>query len=331
MQGLRHLYGHTGRRAEWKRLVEEIVPDFIDPDNDGPLPGREEDWSLVTEYRVRLTLEERQWAKAERLQTVLVEWNRQRAGPALDRPPEELENEMRNSIRSLAVSLGLLGYIRREIELESCVPAYEESLELNEDIGDQAGAATCAFNLGYAFMALPALRNLDHAERWCRRSLELYGEREPHDRGQCLGLLGAIAYERFREARTTGRPEEELLHFLTEAVRLYQEALGLLPADAVNDLAVFHNQLGILYEDTGDLDRAIHHHRKSIFYEEVQRNIYGAARARRNMAIALLNTDRRADALEYAEAALREFESYGERGAEMIERTRGLIAEIRGG
>ena len=31
MQGLRTLYGHTGRRAEWQRLVEEIVPDFVDP------------------------------------------------------------------------------------------------------------------------------------------------------------------------------------------------------------------------------------------------------------------------------------------------------------
>jgi len=42
MQGLRTLYGHTGRRAEWTRLVEEIVPIFVDPATDGSLPGREE-------------------------------------------------------------------------------------------------------------------------------------------------------------------------------------------------------------------------------------------------------------------------------------------------
>ena len=76
MQGLRKLYAHTGRRAEWKRLVEEIVPDFVDPETDGPLPGREEQWGLVTEYRVRLAQEERQWAEAERLQTVHVDWDR---------------------------------------------------------------------------------------------------------------------------------------------------------------------------------------------------------------------------------------------------------------
>jgi hypothetical protein len=48
------------------------------------------------------------------------------------------------------------------------------------------------------------------------------------------------------------------------------------------------------------------------------------------VALALLNGGRRADALEYAEAALRGFESYGDRAGEMIERAHGLIAEIRG-
>jgi hypothetical protein len=70
MQGLFQLYDHTGRRAEWAQLVEEIVPDFVDPATDGPLPGREEHWSLVTAYRVRLTEEARQWADAEQLQRV---------------------------------------------------------------------------------------------------------------------------------------------------------------------------------------------------------------------------------------------------------------------
>jgi len=36
------------------------------------------------------------------------------------------------------------------------------------------------------------------------------------------------------------------------------------------------------------------------------------------------------DALEYAEAAWRDFESYGEKAAAEIERTRELIAMIRG-
>lgn len=31
IQGLSILYDHSGRRAEWKRLVEEITSDFVDP------------------------------------------------------------------------------------------------------------------------------------------------------------------------------------------------------------------------------------------------------------------------------------------------------------
>jgi hypothetical protein len=42
MQGLRTLYDHTGRSAEWASLVEEIVPDFIDPTHGAPSPAERE-------------------------------------------------------------------------------------------------------------------------------------------------------------------------------------------------------------------------------------------------------------------------------------------------
>jgi tetratricopeptide (TPR) repeat protein len=330
MQGLRQLYDHTGRRAEWKRLVEEIVPDFVDPANHGPLPGREEVWSLVTEYQVRLAREERQWAEAERLQTGRVDWNRRRAAPALARPAGELESEEKNAIRTLSVSLNELGEILRESGRVDCISAYEEALKLAERTGDRTSAAIKAFNLGHAFKELPALRDLHQAERWYRKSLELYTERERHDRGQCVMQLGTVAYERFLEARTAKRPKEELLQYLNEAVGRYHEALDLFPADAVNDLAVNHNQLGAIYGDAGDFDRAVQHYREAVQLHEQAGNLYSAAQTRFNVAIDLLNAGRRADALEYAEAALRGFESFGERAGEGIERTRGLIAEIRG-
>ena len=54
LQGLRILYERTGRDGEWARLVASITPDFTDPDTGGPLPGREDYWSIVTGYRVKL-------------------------------------------------------------------------------------------------------------------------------------------------------------------------------------------------------------------------------------------------------------------------------------
>ena len=123
---------------------------------------------------MRLAQEERQWAEAERLQTVHIDWSRRSAAPALARPVVELKSGERNAIRTLAVSLNALGQIRRELGRTECVSVFEEALELSERIGDRALAAICAFNLGHTLKNLPVLRDLDQAERWYRRSLELY-------------------------------------------------------------------------------------------------------------------------------------------------------------
>jgi tetratricopeptide (TPR) repeat protein len=330
MEGLDQLYDHTGRRAEWARLVNEIVPDFVDPQTDGPRAGREEEWSLVTEYRVRLAREARQWAEAERLQRVCVDWNRRRAVPALAAPPESLDDVGRNAIRTLGGSLHELGRIQEELGKAECVQSFEEAMQMAERIGDQPHAAVTAFNLGHAYLTLPALRNLAQAERWYRHGLELHDERDHLGRGKLTYALGHVAYERFNNARAAKQPEQELLRHLDDAMQFYLQALALLPPNAVDDLAVTHNNLGEVYRNAGDLDRALPHYREAIRYHEGAGNLYRAAETRRNVAVALAQAGRLADAREYALAALRNYETYGDRAAEMIERTKGLIAEIEG-
>jgi tetratricopeptide (TPR) repeat protein len=340
MQGLRSLYGHTGRRAEWKRLVEEIVPDFVDPETDGPLPEREEDWSLVTQYRVRLAREERDWKEAERLQRIQVEWSRERAAPALEIPAESLDDTQRNDVRSLGASLHELGQIQREMGQAECVKSYEEAVELLERIGDNTTAATCAFNLGNAYTDLPDLRDLDQAERWYQRDLELEDERDHLGRARCLGQLGYVAWERFDEAREAeksvlrrfirlfrGSRKEPLQH-LNQALERYLEALEMFPKNAVADLAVAHNQLGGIYYAAGQMDRALYHYNQCIQYDESMGDVYGAGQTRCNVVFALWQAGRFQDALSYARAALRNFETYGNRAAEMIQKTKELIAEI---
>ena len=235
MQSLRILYGHTGRAAEWARLVEEIVPEFVDPTTEGPLPGRQEEWSLITEYRVRLTRETRRWEEAERLQWICVDWDRHRA---------------RGGDRNRVVSLD----------------------------------AVVAFNHGTACQSLPAIRDLGEAERRYRRSLELRAKGDRMGRAKCLGQLGSDAYERFREARNT-KPAPELMRHLNDALGRYRDALDMTPPDAVGQLAPIHNELGNIYGDGGDLDRAPHHCRESIRLNEARGDPYGAATTRRNLAI----------------------------------------------
>jgi tetratricopeptide (TPR) repeat protein len=262
------------------------------------------------------------------LQRVCVDWDRQRAAPALARPPEALDGAQRNDIRTLAVSLEQLGQIQRELGQAECVKAYEEAIPLYQRIGDQAAEAVAAFNLGHAYKDLPAIRDLDQAERWYRRSLELFDERDRLGRGKGHYTLGHIARERFEEAREADAPQEELLRHLNAAAQFYHQALALLPPDAVDDLAVAHNQLGIIYAEAGDFDRALPHWREAIRSHEGAGNLYAAAQTRGNVALALAQAGRLPEARAYAQAALRNFATYGPGAAAEVQETRGLIAEI---
>lgn len=332
MQGLHMLYVHTGRRAEWKRLVDEIVPDFVNMTTDGPLPDREEAWGLVTQYRVGLAQEERHWAEAERLQQAQVTWCRQRAASALTVPVEALDGGQRHAIRTLAVSISVMGHILREQGKPECAATYEETIPLYQHIGDQPGVAITAYNLGHAYINIPALRDLEQAEYWCRRSLELRDERDRLGRARGLGQLGFVAYERFKEALTAQQPEDKLLRhihiLINAALNFYYDALNLLPPHAVNDLAVMHNQLGLIFTQAVDFDRALPHYRDAIRYHESAGNLYAAAQTRCNVAGALAQAGRFEDALLYAQAALRNFEPYGVGAAEMIRDTQKFITWI---
>ena len=331
MQGLSSLYEHTGRRTEWSRLLGEIVPDFVDPATDGPLPGREDGWSVVTEYRARLAREARQWTEAERLQRINVEWARQRAASALASPPKELDAAGRHAIQTVAAALGGLAHILREQAKRECVSIYEEDYDLSNRIGSKPDAAVAAFNLGHVYKDIPAVRDLEQAERWYRSSLDMYEEHERLDRAQCLGQLGNVAVQRFREARDSRQPDKEVLRHLNDALRWYLQVLDMVPGDAVKDLAVTHNALGVIYGDAGDIDGALTHYRDAIRYLEAQGDLYSAAGTRFNVAFDLAGAGRFADAFEYANAALRNYETYGDRAAKEIQRTRELIAVIERG
>jgi len=330
MQGLQTLYEYTGRLTEWARLVYEIVPDFFDPATDSPLPGREDLWGLMIEYRVLLKKEARQWTEAERLQRIRMAWERQRAAPTIAMPLQSLDNSQRNAIRALAISAEALGTILCEQGKPECVVAYKEAIALCQHIKDKHEEAIIAFNLGHSYKEIITLRDLEQAEHWYRHSLELRDERDQLGQGRGHYALGHVAYEHFREAKAAKQTKSELIQYLNAALQFYQQALALLPSDAVYDLAVTHNQIGNIYNDVGDLDHSLLHYRECIRCDEAAGNTYGAAQTRFNVAIALGNAGRQADALAYAREALRNFETYGEGAAEEIGRTRRLIEAIEG-
>jgi hypothetical protein len=186
MQGLRPLYIQTGRNPAWRRLVEAVTPDFVDPDTDLPLSGREDDiWNVFTEYRVQLAQRERDLAKAERLQRLRADWARDNACAALARQPELRSDVQRNDIRSLGTSINQLGEIQRQNNNPGCADSYREAFRLAQSLDDKALQATCAFNLGKAYTSVTELRDFDVADRWLKQS---YDSRVPKRRQRSRSL-----------------------------------------------------------------------------------------------------------------------------------------------
>lgn len=331
MQGLRALYGHQGRTGEWARLVDGAAGLYVEAGGDGPQPGRDEAWGILTAYRVRLARAERDWAAAERLQRARVAVERHRAADALATPAARRTPDQRNRIRSLGVSAHDLGQILREQGDPGCAEHYREAMALDAGIGDDLAESIAAANLGTAYKNIPALRDLDQADHWYQRSLELVGEKAQIHRAKLLLVLGNVALERLNDAIKARQPVEILAHHLNDAARRYQEALPLFPADDVADLAVTHGLLGIVYDRAGDIPRAFDHYQRAIKFQIAMGNRFGAGQTRFNIATMCLAADRPADALLFAQAALADFESYGGRAEAHTADARALIARLKQG
>jgi tetratricopeptide (TPR) repeat protein len=327
MQGLQILYTETGRAPAWRRLVAAVIPYFVDLDTDLPLPGREDEWSFVTEYRIHIFREERD-LKAERLQRLCVDWFRKRATVALETMPERRNDIHRNEIRSLAVHTNLLGEIQRANNDPACVESYRESFALAQSAADQAGQARIALNLGKAHMDIVQLCNYDEAERWLQQSLDLRPNGDALGRGRSMSQLGRLARLHFDEASTATRSEEKRLRLINKAARLYQEALQILPQTAIGDRALSLDGLGVVYSSVGELDGALQYWQESIRYNEQAGDIFEAGLTRYNVALGLLGAGRFADARAYAEAALANFQNFRTRAAAEVQEAERLLARI---
>jgi tetratricopeptide (TPR) repeat protein len=328
MQGLRTLYYHTGRRAEWARLVGEIVPDFVDPATDGPVPGLEDSWSIFTGYRVDLARDARQWDTAERLLRSCVDWDRRRAAPTLGVPANALSAMQRKAIQSLTATLNDLAYIQLAAKKGECVDAYAEAMRLAELLGDRANAAACALSMGHACIDIPSIRDFNEAERWYRRAMDLAGATDLLTRSQCLSALGMIAYGRFDDGRSAHQPESEIVHHLRSAFALCDEGLRLLPPTEVAHLANAHSYLGFVHSAARDSEKALYHWRESIGHSEAQGDTFRAGMSRFNIARCLTNERRLADAREYAQAAARDLRGCGVSATDQLREVEQLIDVI---
>jgi tetratricopeptide (TPR) repeat protein len=339
MQGLRNLYEYQGRAAEWARLVREITPDYCTA-ADEPIAGREEQYSLVMEYRVDLAQDqERDLAHAAELQEKVAAWNRQQAAPALALPPDaQLDAVQRNRIRTLGVSVFTLGQILAEQGSAGCVQMYEETIRYTQRIQDTAAEATAHYNLGHAYKNLPAIRNLDRAEAAYQRSLALCDPNDALGRSGCINQIGMVHHERFKAARQQNAPTETLLQHAQAAETHFLRSLALCPASALADLGPTHNQLGNLYQNVGESERAREHYEKCVQLAEQIGDRYRAGQTRFNLSLMYETVAGQAAtpaqrtllvrARAYAQAALRDYQHYQGRAADREARAQQLIDRI---
>ncbi|MET8153166.1 CHAT domain-containing protein [Actinoplanes sp. NPDC049668] len=328
MQGLRALYGQAGRDAEWARLVDELVPDLVDPDTGGPRPGLTEEWGLLTDYRIQIAHDGRDWPAALRLQQASVEHSEREAATALATAPEQRTNAHRNRIRTLAADEQALGSILLAQLDPGCVDNYERAADLARASGDRQAERVVVFNLGHAHLGIPALRDLDRAEHWYRLALELTDDGDRLHKARAVGQLGGVAHQRFLDAAAAGQPKAVLVEHLNAAVAAYRQALDLLPADAKPDLATSHHQLGVIYTRAGRYDTALTHYQQAIRLKEMTGNRYSAGLTRHAVAATLMQAGNTSDAMLYARAALADYASYGAGADDDIEEVGQLIAAL---
>lgn len=329
MQGLITLYGYTGRWSEWRILVNEVEPYFINPINSGSQSGREDGWAIITYYRVELLKMDRRWAAAAQLQKLLVDFHRQKISPLLTTSSEQLDSSQRNIVRSLAVSVELLGSIQREQGLQECTTSYLEAYKLALQINDNTEAANCAFNLGRVYAGdIPPIQNLAQAEEWYQKGLTLSPQHDVLIRGRMQGQLGYLALRRFQAALRARESHTILSSYLSTAREAFEKALNTFPPGAVDDMAIAYGALGGVYLEAGQIDESIAQYREAVRCYEQLGNLYDAALVRENIAVAYARSGRLNEALLFARAALHTFDQFGTTAAQAAAKVRQNIAWI---
>jgi tetratricopeptide (TPR) repeat protein len=341
MQGLYVLYEYQGRMTEWSRLVTEIVPDYCTGD-DSPIPGREDDYSLVIGYRVNLAQTyDHDLPKAAALQEKQVAWCRRQAAPVLAMPPKTpLDARQRNVIHNLGASMTILAQIIGEQSSGDCIELLEECVLVYQRIGDANEEAITQYNIGNAYLDIADIRDLAAAETAYQRSLDLTDKNDAKGRSVSIKQIGMVHHERLREARAVSESTETVQRHAQNAELHYIQALALCPTDAVTNLGPIYYALGVFYLDVGQSGQARENFEKRIQLAELSGNGMDAGVTRFNLALTYGQFAEHETTMSgretllrraqtYAAAALRDFQHYDGRAADWGVKCQRLLDRIQ--
>jgi len=151
--------------------------------------------------------------------------------------------------------------------------------------------------------------------------------------------IGMVHQARFHEARKRGESSNTVGAHWEAAQTYLLGSLRLCPDDALPDLAPIHAQLGILYNDAGQLNLAREQYEQAAQCSEKAGDRFQAVRVRLNIALMYLEAPATSSeasttktnlqrARDYAEAALRDFKHYSGRAVEQEARAQRILDRI---
>jgi tetratricopeptide (TPR) repeat protein len=334
MQALRVLYSQTGRMAEWSRLVEETLPLYMDLSAEGPLQGRESIWTLVASYRVRIDRQHKRLKDAERLQRIILQYDRVKCARLFDLGPRQISLTARNEAHGVIAGLIELGIILRERSNPESIDCFREAFEKASRISAWPTAAVAAFNLGTTYKDISSVNNLSEAEAWYQKSLELRTAEDFAGKGRSRAQLSMVQMLKVAHAVDVGESVDTISGIVARGIQLGQEALSSHSPDALMDRAITHNTMGLMYSICSQHDVAMSHFREAIrLYHLIHDDDTGVTAFRLGEALfntsgSLLAAGQLVDARSYALAAQRQFEQCGKAAIKDLENVNALLERI---
>jgi tetratricopeptide (TPR) repeat protein len=304
------LYSETGRKMEFVRVLEDVVPDFIDPVTHMARKGMEEWWFEFAMIRAREIRSGKDGAqRAGQIYSLLILHARAEVDKFPAPASVKLEGKSKTALSGLGTVLQNYGIMRWLDGDPKCVEPLQEAMEISERLGERDGVEAAAMHLGHAYVDFPAIRNLEKAEGYYQRILDLASERnDPFDMSHALHEIGQIYYHRFVE-KMHGQNQnmEEINALANEALHYVRRAASLIPP--TNPFASqIHHLMGNIYDDAGQPEIAIQNYERSIQIADGCGDVGGASKGRREVARAYAKMGRLENALAYAEAAMHNLE-----------------------
>jgi CHAT domain-containing protein len=339
MQGLRLSWKGKGRWQEWSALVDFITPQFALPESEGPIPGREEDWVLVMDYRIETAASRNDFADAERLEVARGRFLRQLVAEVTALHDRDLE---KYRAQWLARSLQSLGSMRARRGNVACLAAYEEAFHLMMLLGLRRDAGLCARDLVLAYGSHEAYSDPDKCEIWIKRTIELIPDdpetmallqtmRSRHKAHRAIENL-ELALELGEQPLTgpsegnRGSIDESIQEFMNHQEMMADE-LPLPPITKPSLRMVALRTRAAVRLDRGD-DRGLTDYLEALQIAVDLNDLLSRAEIELELASGLLDTERREQAEIYVNAALEHFGQAGEPGVLGAEKARELQERI---